>query len=198
VHAPRFQFSPPASSSRSSIRSFAAGYGALRLGEVRGLQWGDVSFEENTISVSRSLLPDCEVKGTKSEAGTRTVALFPELRRLLRRWQIKSPYTDPENYIVCAVGGVPVMERNLRRALEKSKEEAGIDSGEKRCSWHALRHSAGSIWLTEYELAITTVSAMMGHSNPRFTLKCYGRDPRDEQAIVADVLERAAKAANAG
>jgi integrase len=34
-----------------------AGYGALRLGEVRGLQWGDVSFEEDTISVSRSLLP---------------------------------------------------------------------------------------------------------------------------------------------
>ena len=71
-----------------------------------------------------------------------------------------------------------------------------IDGGEKRLSWHALRHSAGSIWLTEYGLAITTVSAMMGHSNPAFTLACYGRDPRDEQAIVADVLERAAKAAN--
>ena len=63
--------------------------------------WRDVSFEENTISVS-SLLPDGEVKGTKSEAGRRTVALFPELRRLLRMWQIKSPYTAPEDYIVYA------------------------------------------------------------------------------------------------
>ena len=175
-----------------------AGYGALRLGEVRGLQWRDVSFEENTISVSRSLLPDGEAKGTKSDAGTRTVALFPELRRLLRTWQIKSPYTDPEDYIVCAMGRVPVMERNLRRALDAAKTAAGIDGGEKRLSWHALRHSAGSIWLTEYGLAITTVSAMMGHSNPSFTLACYGRDPRDEQAIVADVLERAARAASGG
>jgi integrase len=171
-----------------------AGYGALRLGEVRGLQWCDVSFEENTIIVRRSLLPDGHPKATKSEAGRRTVALFPELRKVLRTWQIKSPYTDPDNYIVCTVGGVPVMKRNLRRALEKAKTAAGIEGGEKRLSWHALRHSAGSIWLTEYGLAITT--AMMGHSNPAFTLACYGRDPRDEQAIVADVLPRAARAAN--
>jgi hypothetical protein len=38
------------------------------------------------------------------------------------------------------------------------------------------------------------MSAMMGHSNPAFTLKCYGRDPRDEQTMVADVLARAAAA----
>lgn len=96
-----------------------------------------------------------------------------------------------------AAGCLPVMERNLRRALDAAKTAAKIDGGEKRLSWHALRHSAGSIWLTAYGLAITTVSAMMGHSNPAFTLACYGRDPRDEQAIVADVLERA-RAANGG
>ena len=79
-----------------------------------------------------------------------------------------------------------------------SQRIAAFYGGEKRLSWHALRHSAGSIWLTEYGLAVTTVSAMMGHSNPSFTLACYGRDPRDEQAIVADVLERAAKAAHGG
>ena len=82
------------------------------------------------------------------------------------------------------------MERNLRRALDAAKAAAGIDGGEKRLSWHALRHSAGSIWLTEHGNPITTVSEKMGHSNPAFTLKCYGRDPRDEQAVVADVLER--------
>ena len=182
---------PPAPSEEP--HSGLAGYGALRLGEVRGLQWRDVSFEENTISVSRSLLPDGVVKGTKSEAGKRTVALFPELRRLLRMWQIKSPCTAPEDYIVCAVRGVPVMERNLRRALDAAKSAAGIDGGEKRLSWHSLRHSAGSIWLTEHGQEITTVSAMMGHTNPAFTLRCYGRDPRDEQTMVADVLKRAAR-----
>ena len=62
------------------------------------------------------LLPDGTAKATKSEAGRRTVTLFPELRLLLRKWQIKSPYTAPEDLIVCATGGLPVMERNLRGA----------------------------------------------------------------------------------
>jgi integrase len=175
-----------------------AGYAALRLGEVRGLKWRDVSFEENTINVSRSLLPDGQAKPTKTKAGTRTVALFPELRRALLTWKIKSPHDAPDDYIVCTATGAAVMERNLGRALGSAKTAAGIDGGEKRLNWHALRHSAGSIWLTEYGLAVTTVSAMMGHSNPSFTLACYGRDPRDEQAIVADVLERAATAGIGG
>ena len=35
---------------------------------------------------------------------------------------------------------------------------------------------------------------MMGHANPSFTLALarYGRDPRGEQTMVADVLARAA------
>ena len=52
----------------------------------------------------------------------------------------------------------------------------------------------GSVWLTEYGLPVTTVSAMMGHANPSFTLACYGRDPRDTETMVADVLARAAAA----
>ena len=42
--------------------------------------------------------------------------------------------------------------------------------------------------------SVTTVSAMMGHANPSFTLACYGRDPRDTETMVADVLARAAAA----
>ena len=96
--------------------------------------------------------------------------------------------------MICASTGEPGMERNLRRALDAAKTAAGLQDGEKRLSWHSLRHSAGSVWLTEYGLQVTAVSAMMGHTNPSFTLAYYGRDPRDEQAIVADVLARAASA----
>ena len=40
----------------------------------------------------------------------------------------------------------------------------------------------------------TAVADVMGHANPAFTLKCYGRDPPDEQTMVADMLARAAAA----
>ncbi len=74
---------------------------------------------------------------------------------------------------------LPVQQRNAQRALEKSKAAAGLDILEGQLSWHSPRQSAGSIWLTEYALPVTTVSAMMGHANPAFTLACYGaRSPR--------------------
>ena len=75
--------------------------------------------------------------------------------------------------------------------LEVAKKAAGLDGVDGRLSWHSLRHSAGSVWLTEFGLPVTTVSAMMGHSTPAFTLACYGRDPRDQETVVADVLARA-------
>jgi hypothetical protein len=40
--------------------------------------------------------------------------------------------------------------------------------------------------------------APLGHANPAFTLACYGRDPRDEQTMEADVLARAAAAGTGG
>lgn len=158
-------------------RHRAGGARGLRLGEVRGLRWDDVHLEQNTISVSRSLLPDGTPKEPKSAAGKRTVPLFPELRRLLVAWKVRSGHTQPGDLVVATADGKPVSERNLRRVLEDAKTAAGLDGGDGRLSWHSLRHSAGSVWLTEYGLAVTTVSAMMGHSTP---------------AIFADVLARAA------
>ena len=90
------------------------------------------------------------------------VALFPELRSLLLTWKLKSPFTGREHYVLVTATGGPVQQRNAQRALEKSKAAAGLGLLEGRLSWHSLRHSAGSIWLTEYALPVTTVSAMMG------------------------------------
>ena len=126
-----------------------AGLGGLRLGEVRGIKWEDIDFEANALYVRRSLLPSGDAKGTKSDAGRRTVLLLPELRRLLRTWQIKSPRTDPADYIISTHDGGDVAERNLRRALDSTKKKAKLDGG-RRLSSARLRHSAGSIWLTEH------------------------------------------------
>ena len=57
--------------------------------------------------------------------------------------------TDPDDYVICTHDGGDVAERNLRRALEAAKTKAKLDGGEMLLSWHSLRHSAGSIWLTE-------------------------------------------------
>ena len=171
-----------------------AGLAGLRLGEVRGLRWGDIDLQAQTITVSRSVLRDGTPKPPKTDAGVRVVPLYPELRQLLLRWKLRSPFTNPDDYVLVTAARGPVQQRNAQRAFEKAKQAAGLDQLEGRLSWHSLRHSAGSIWLTEHREVHTTVSAMMGHANPAFTLACYGRDPRDTATMIADVLARAAAA----
>lgn len=73
-----------------------------------------------------------------------------------------------------------------------SAVRAGSGTSEVMVVWHPELRTV--LRRQEYGLQLTTVSAMMGHTNPSFTLACYGRDPRDEKTIVADVLARAASA----
>jgi integrase len=170
-----------------------AGYAGLRLGEVRGLRWVDVDFDNNLIHVRRSLLPDGTPKATKTEAGTRAVPMMPALRRLLATWKLRSWNTGNSDLVIATVDGAAVQERNLRRVLEDAKIEAKMgDRDGARLSWHSLRHSFASTLATDLELPATTLARLTGHKDAGFTLKVYARDGRDEKTLVDDVLARAA------
>ncbi len=171
-----------------------AGYAGLRLGEIRGLRWEDVDLVAGTITVSRSALPDGTVKQPKTAAGTRDVPILPALRRLLVAWKLESPRTLPDDLVVATVDGLPVQERNVRRAFAQARKTAGLDGLEERLSMHALRHSFASLLATDLELAPTTLAAIIGHTDAGFTLRVYARDARDTAQVVEDVLSRAAVA----
>jgi integrase len=170
-----------------------AGFAGLRLGEIRALTWADVDLDAGALAVHRSMLPDGTVKAPKTEAGKRTVPIVPALRRLLVEWRQRSPHTRPADAVVCTASGGAVQERNLRRALADAKAAAGLGDTEGRLSLHSLRHSWASALATG-GLAATTLARVTGHSDPGFTYRVYARDARDDAALVADVLERAASA----
>jgi integrase len=90
-----------------------------------------------------------------------------------------------------------VQERNVRRALDDANPRAGLTETEGRLSMHALRHSYCSALATA-GLSPTTLARITGHSDPGFTLRAYARDGRSEEALVADVLARAAVAGFGG
>ena len=171
-----------------------AGYAGLRLGELRGLRWDDVDLAANVVHVRRSLDPDGTAKATKTEAGLRSVPMLPALRRLLVAWKLEAPHTRPHELVIGTADGKPVAERNLRRALEDTKQTVGLDRLEDRLSFHSLRHSFASMLATNLELPATTLAKLTGHADAGFTLRVYARDSRDGAAVVKDVLERAAGA----
>jgi integrase len=166
-------------------------YAGLRLGEVRGLRWGDVDFDASVIRVCRSVLEDGTPTKTKTEAGNRSVPMLPVLRRLLVAWKLRSPHPRPSDLVICTATGGHVLKRNLRRSLEAAKTKAGLDGGKERLSSHVLRHSFVSRLATDLELPATTLAQIVGHSDPGFTLRVYARDGRDEATVISDVLARA-------
>ena len=176
-----------------------AGYGGLRVGEVRGLRWSDVDFETSAIHVRRSLLRDGTAKAPKTAAGTRTVPMLPALCRVLAAWKLRSPQTSDDGYVICTATGQAVQERNLRRALEHAKTKAKVTVPDsERLSWHSLRHSWASMLATELQLPATSLARLIGHADAGFTLKVYARDARDDVAVVSDVLARASGAGIGG
>jgi integrase len=62
---------------------------------------------------------------------------------------------------------------------------------------HSLRHSCLSALATG-GLAATTLAGVAGHADPSTTYRLYARDGRDDAAVVADVLGRAAGAGFGG
>ena len=171
-----------------------AAFAGLQSGEIRAVRWGDVNLERSTISVSRSALADGTIKTTKTESGTRTVPIFPALRRLLVAWKVRSPKTADGDLVICTATGSVVAGTNLRRVLREATTAAELDEIEGRLSLHSLRHSFASHLVTDLGLAPTTAAAILGHSDPATTFRLYARDARDPDTMVADVLERAAAA----
>ena len=90
--------------------------------------------------------------------------MLPALRRLLVGWKLKSPHTDRDDYVVVTHDGSPVQQRNLQRALEKTKVAAGLEGTEERLSWHSLRHSYASMLATDLDLPATTLARLTGHA----------------------------------
>lgn len=185
-----------------------AAFAGLRAGEIRAVRWGDVDLEGNTITITRSALPNGQVKAPKTRAGIRVVPLLPGCRRRLVAWKIKSPKTDAEDLIIGTAEGKPIAPENLRRAMTEAKaneakqakkeERDPIDGGEARLSLHSLRHSYGSMVATDLQLAPTTVAQLLGHTSAEFSMRAYARDARSEETMVADVLVRAQAAGIGG
>ena len=57
---------------------------------------------------------------------------------MLLTWKVRSPFTDPGEYVLVTATRGPVQQRNAQRALQKAKEASGLDDREKRLSWHSF------------------------------------------------------------
>jgi integrase len=70
----------------------------LRQSEIFGLKWGDLDFEQGTMSVTRSIV--CGVVGPcKTESSQKPVPMHPTLGDSLMQWRKRCTYIRPEDWV---------------------------------------------------------------------------------------------------
>ncbi|MBF0428315.1 MAG: site-specific integrase [Magnetococcales bacterium] len=134
-----------------------------RKGEILGLRWSDVNFEQGCL-----LLPD-------SKTGTKVVVMgAPALQHLAGLPRIQgNPYVFTGEKEGMALVGVP-------KVWEKVRNLAGLSD----VTLHGLRHAFASVGVNA-GLSLPVVGALLGHSSESMTAR-YGHLASDPIRQAAD------------
>ena len=177
-----------------------AGYLGLRRGEVLGLKWTDIDFENRELTVDRSRTQvgkqDVE-KAPKTERSKRTLALSPLLLDTLKRqkaWQEEKRtskyYFEENDYVVTTSKGKPFDCTYLSTCFSEHMAKLGFQG----IHFHTLRHSFASI-ANEAGIAMSDISSAMGHTNINVTSTIYTHEFMKTKSkapnAVAESIERA-------
>ena len=146
---------------------FFALMSGMRKGEILALQWKDIDFDKNTISVTKSVYHESNVpkiKEPKTQAGWRTVPLLSPLKEELLK--IKNRKSDL--YIFSDNDGKSPLSHTKFTALYKNFcKKTGITS-----TAHQLRHSFATIAF-ECGVPVKSVQEILGHKQISTTMDIY-------------------------
>ena len=165
----------------------------LRTGELVGLKWEDVDFENKTVKIQRSMeyrhsVGEWRVGEPKSKSGYRTIPLTDEAIRILleqkeKNKKIKIIPMEWSEYIFLCRKGEPVKNSTYDTALFKICEKAGIN----KFSMHVLRHTFATRCI-EGGMMPKTLQKILGHSNIGITMNLYVHITEEEKQKEIDMV----------
>lgn len=169
-------------------------FSGMRQGEILGLQWKYVNFDEGTVEVCQTLSQRGGhlIKSVKTDTSRRTIALPQHTMQLLKKNKHKQRLNKlyygkmyQENDLVCCTKhGTPLNPSNVRRTLKRLIKESGVPE----ITFHALRHTHAT-WLLHQGVNIKVIQERLGHSNVKITLDIYTHVQKSMQQEAVDKLE---------
>lgn len=162
----------------------------FRLGEILGLQWGDIDFDRNTITVRRAQKErhgEVSFSQPKTKKSRRTVSVDDELCDVLKA--MKPAESDDADLVFIAPRGGPLRRSNFReRFWFPMLEEAGVP----RERIHALRHTSATLLLSA-GVHPKIAQERLGHASIDTTLNVYSHVIEGMDVEAAKILGRAIK-----
>ena len=164
----------------------------LRRGECLGLQWQDIDFENETISVRRSVLYTPEtgiyVSKPKTSNSIRTIPVMKstlyELQLLLKERVLFYPNTILSSAFVFSSEESPFEPRDpnaITKHLKRFMKSAHLPD----LSPHDLRHTCASLLLSS-GADIKSVQEILGHADARTTLNFYVKTDLQQMRVATE------------
>ncbi len=152
----------------------AAGEAGLRMGEILGLEWGDVDLSAGTLTVMRN---DWRGHiGSPKSGKDRKIPLTSRLAAALRAIRhLKS------KRVFCHQSGQPFAFYEMANALKRQERRAGL----RQTGWHTLRHTFCS-HLAGRGVAAVVIKRLAGHSSIAVT----NRYMHDDEDAGRDAINR--------
>jgi integrase len=174
---------------RYRVMVLLAAFTTLRLGELAALRRRDLDLDHGWITVRRGQVElktgELVVKGPKSDAGKRRVAVPSDLLPSLRSHVSAFAEPGPDGLVFVGSQGGYIRRQNFRRIWVKACKAAGITD----VHFHDLRHTCATILLMAGKHP-KFVQEMFGHANISITLDTYSHVLPQTDTETAHTLAR--------
>ena len=162
----------------------------LRKGEIRALNWHDIDFKNNTLSVNKGISDNVNgkryiISSPKTPTSNRTLPLPKDVINDLK--ELKEYYMDftnfKEEWFVFG-GSLPIGDDSIRRRKNNNCKLAGV----KEIRIHDFRHSCASLLISQ-GADITMVAKFLGHSKIDETLNTYSHMFQNKLTSIITIID---------
>ena len=169
----------------------------VRRGEMCGLKWSNVDFEEGFINIVENRIRvsgKTTVKAPKTNSGVRKIYIPQRLVNILKKYHTQyllnkmkfgKEFIDSD-YVLCKENGELYQPQGITncyvRFLERHSDKI------RYLKFHGLRHTYASILIEQGENP-KTVQHNLGHSDVAFTLQIYSHTYESAQKNAAMKLD---------
>ncbi|PKF90519.1 site-specific integrase [Bacillus sp. BA3] len=166
-----------------------------REGEILGLRFKDIDFDNRVLYIRQTLTQKAEIKsGAKNRSSIRSISipenLIPELikhREMImgEKLLLGDKYHD-HDLVICTQNGKPIIPRNFRKEFYNLTEKVGLP----KTKFHsATRHSHATL-LIQQNVNVKLISERLGHAKIGTTLDIYSHVTSNMQKSVAVEIDK--------
>ena len=168
----------------------------MRRGELCGLTWDNIDWENGFIKIDKSVLYDKNnggvfVDSTKTENSVRIVKIPEYITNLLKKHKemqdcnksLIGNHWNKNGFLFVQDNGNPMHPNTPYTWFKRFQNSHNLPE----CSLHALRHTTATLLILN-GADIKSVSGRLGHSNSGTTVDTYGYYLREADEVVTQTL----------